>query len=146
MLLDVQKKRIEFGDFQTPKELAQKICQKLLELEVIPDNIIEPTCGIGSFIESSAYSFPNAKRIIGVEINQKYLKALNDKLFEFPNNNRIELINEDFFKFEWEEELKKLKGSILIVGNFPWVTNSQQGVIGGDNLPEKLNFQNHSGF
>ena len=32
------------------------------------------------------------------------------------------------------------------MGNFPWVTNSQQGTIEGKNLPKKSNFQCHSGL
>lgn len=32
------------------------------------------------------------------------------------------------------------------MGNFPWVTNSRQGTIGGKNLPHKNNFQNHTGL
>ncbi len=146
MLLAAQKKQIEYGDFQTPPELAQKVCQKLVEHGVNPDIIIEPTCGIGAFVEASAYSFPNAKKIIGIEINPDYLKEVKEKLSQLPNSNHIELINGDFFKFHWKESLSIPQGTILIIGNFPWVTNSRQGVIGGANLPVKSNFQNHSGF
>lgn len=146
MLLTTQKKRIEYGDFQTPEELAQKICQKLVDRGINPDIIIEPTCGIGTFVEAAAYAFPDARKIIGLEINSDYLNNLRDRLIRFPANNRINLINEDFFKFNWKETLSNLDGTILVIGNFPWVTNSQQGTIGGVNLPEKLNFQNHSGF
>jgi hypothetical protein len=35
---------------------------------------------------------------------------------------------------------------LLVLGNFPWVTNSQQGTIGSDNLPKKNNFQSHIGL
>jgi hypothetical protein len=35
---------------------------------------------------------------------------------------------------------------LLIVGNPPWVTNSEIGSINGGNLPEKSNFQNYKGF
>ncbi len=146
MLLASQKKRIEYGDFQTPKELAQKICRKLIERGISPDIIIEPTCGVGTFIEATAHAFPKAKKIIGVEINSNYLGDLKERLVQFPANERIDLINGDFFNFSWKEIIRGLNGTTLVVGNFPWVTNSQQGTIGGDNLPEKLNFQNHSGF
>ena len=33
-----------------------------------------------------------------------------------------------------------------MLGNFPWVTNSRQGLIEGKNLPQKSNFQNHQGL
>lgn len=51
----------------------------------------------------------------------------------------------DFFTFNWKS-LLTTDGSLLVVGNFPWVTNSQQGTIGGANLPSKKNFQNRNGF
>ncbi|MCI0607533.1 MAG: SAM-dependent methyltransferase [Anaerolineae bacterium] len=146
MILATQKKRIEYGDFQTPQELAQKICRKLVEHGINPEIIIEPTCGVGAFVEAAAHAFPNARKIIGLEINPDYLGHLRNRLVQFPDNDRINLINGDFFKFNWKELSRNLKGTILIVGNFPWVTNSQQGSIGGDNLPDKTNFQNHSGF
>jgi hypothetical protein len=137
--------QIEYGDFQTPKELADRVCQKLASLGVNPDAVIEPTCGLGAFIESAARYFPPAKRIIGVEINPAYLATLRNQqsLFE---NGRIEIRQGDFFNFDWGNLLNDLSGSILILGNFPWVTNSQLSVIEGENLPEKTNFQLHRGL
>jgi hypothetical protein len=137
--------RIEYGDFQTPRELAGKICQKLKVLGVSPKTIIEPTCGQGTFIEASAHFFPSAKRIIGVEINPAYLSELH-KRKGLWGNGLVELRQGDFFSFDWETLLNEIKGSLLILGNFPWVTNSQLSVIGGANLPEKTNFQRHRGL
>ena len=141
-----RRAKIEYGDFQTPLELAILVCQKLEELGVSPDIIIEPTCGVGAFVEASAYQFPRAKKIIGVEVNLSYLDEVQKKKSALPDNNRILLKHGDFFDFKWKELFKDIDGSILIIGNFPWVTNSQQGTIGGENLPKKLNFQNHNGF
>ncbi len=137
--------QIEYGDFQTPAELAEKICQKLAALGVNPDAVIEPTCGLGAFIESSARHFPSAQKIIGVEIKAAYLSTLRNRqnLFE---NGRVEIRQGDFFSFAWENLLNDLPGSVLVLGNFPWVTNSQLSVIGGTNLPEKTNFQRHRGL
>lgn len=137
--------QIEYGDFQTPVELAERICQKLAALGINPDVVIEPTCGLGAFIESSARYFPSAKRIIGVEINPAYLYGLCNRQDLFANE-RVEIKQGDFFSFDWENLLNDLSGSILIVGNFPWVTNAQLSVIGGANLPEKTNFQRHRGL
>jgi len=137
--------QIEYGDFQTPLELAEKICQKLKALGVNPETIIEPTCGLGTFLEASARFFSSAKRIIGVEINSAYLHALRDQQGKFENG-RIEIRQGDFFDFAWEDLLNNLPGAILVLGNFPWVTNAQLSVIGGANLPEKTNFQRHRGL
>lgn len=141
----LRQAQIEFGDFQTPLELAKRVCQKLNELGVSPVTIIEPTCGIGAFVEASATTFPNAKQIIGVEVNKVYLDELENRKKRFLQSERINLIRGDFFDFKWKS-LFDDEGSLLIIGNFPWVTNSQQGAIGGANLPTKINFQNHNGF
>lgn len=139
------KIKIEYGDFQTPPELAKKICSKLLELGVNPDAIIEPTCGMGNFIEASASLFQSANKIIGIEINQIYLKEI-EKRSSFLEDKRIQVQLGDFFQFDWSTLIKTLSDKILVLGNFPWVTNSQQGLIAGKNLPRKANFQNHSGL
>ena len=59
----LRQAQIEFGDFQTPLELAKRVCQKLIELGVSPVTVIEPTCGVGAFVEASAITFPAAKKI-----------------------------------------------------------------------------------
>lgn len=137
--------KIEYGDFQTPLELAILVCQQLKSLGVNPDIIVEPTCGIGSFIEASLALFSSVQKIIGVEINQDHLKTAKNK-HQLLSGNKIELYHADFFQFDWLSRLKKLDGKVLILGNFPWITNSQQGNIGGNNLPQKNNFQNHNGL
>lgn len=107
--------------------------------------MIEPTCGVGSFVEASALSFPSVKKIIGVEVNQDYLDELENRKKQFNQSEKIELLQGDFFTFNWKSLLDD-EGCALILGNFPWVTNSQQGAIGGENLPIKMNFQNRNGF
>lgn len=141
----LRQAQIEYGDFQTPFELAKRVCEKLAELGVSPEIIIEPTCGVGAFIEASALLFPLAEKIVGVEVNQTYLNELEDQKKRFAKNERINLLQGDFFEFNWKSLIPS-KGSLLIIGNFPWVTNSQQGTIGGENLPTKVNFQNRKGF
>ncbi|NPV87397.1 MAG: SAM-dependent methyltransferase [Anaerolineae bacterium] len=137
--------QIEYGDFQTPFELAKRVCEKLHVLGVAPDVIIEPTCGVGAFIEASAIAFPSAKKIFGIEINTSYLAELEKRKGRFPASERILLYQGNFFNFSWKS-LLDTKGSLLVIGNFPWVTNSQQGTIGGANLPLKTNFHNRGGF
>jgi len=140
-----QQTRIEYGDFQTPFDLAARVCRKLTELGVHPDLVIEPTCGIGAFVEAAAEYFPLAK-ILGVEINSSHLAVLQEKLKYQLENGRVEIKQGDFFRFNWSELLTRQEGVVLVLGNFPWVTNSQQGIIGGTNLPRKHNFQNQNGW
>lgn len=140
------KLKVEYGDFQTPLELAKEICYKLLALGVSPDIIIEPTCGTGNFIEASARSFQSASKIIGIEVNHNYLEQIG-KNNQISQDKRIQVQQGNFFEFNWSSLIAQFTNKkILLLGNFPWVTNSQQGAIGGRNLPQKTNFQNHKGL
>lgn len=141
-----RKAKIEYGDFQTPPELAKAVCRKLTELGVNPEVILEPTCGVGAFVEASARAFPSAQKIIGIEINPAYLGDLREKKKHLPGSERIAIRQGDFFRLDSKELLPDRDSPILVLGNFPWVTNSQQGTLGSSNLPEKINFQNHSGL
>lgn len=137
----------EFGDFQTPMELAKIALLRLAEeLSFSPKTIIEPTCGVGAFLIAAAEAFPDAEKIIGVEIEAAYLAKLQSAVADQPYREKVELIQGDFFKVAWDEILAPLPKPILFIGNPPWVTNADIGLIKGDNLPEKSNFQNHKGF
>jgi hypothetical protein len=144
-MIQAQKEKVEYGDYQTPIDLAEKICHKLIKLGISPDIIIEPTCGVGNFIKTSAQLFQSAKKIIGLEINPKYIKEI-EKDDRILKDKRIQVKQEDFFAFDWLSLAIKSNENILVIGNFPWITNSQQGAIGGENLPQKTNFQNHNGL
>jgi hypothetical protein len=133
-------KKIEFGDFQTPDNLASEICAKLVALGIAPDVVVEPTCGVGAFVRAAAAAFPAAQAIHGFEINPCYLAK-----GQVPADN-IHLTQADFFATDWQKVLRGMSGSVLVLGNFPWVTNTAQSVIGGKNLPEKSNFQKQNGF
>lgn len=140
------KRRIEFGDFQTPDGLALSVCRRLAALGIRPDVVIEPTCGIGAFVRAAAEAFPDVCEILGFETNEPYLDILRAKLEGTKNRNRIHLEHADFFTTDWRGKLSRIHRSVLVVGNFPWVTNATLGSIGGSNLPEKSNFLAHRGF
>lgn len=61
----------EFGDFQTPLELAVQ-CLRVLNL---PNNarVLEPTCGRGAFLHGAKIVAPETERR-GIEINQLYVE------------------------------------------------------------------------
>lgn len=138
------RNRKEFGDFQTPKYFTDIVCEKLLSIGVMADTVIEPTCGLGSFLLSSAKFFQNSD-IYGYEINQDYLDVLSKEVKKLRREN-IHIEKSDFFKANWENRLSNKKGNLLVIGNFPWVTNSTQGVFDGNNLPSKQNFLNFKGI
>lgn len=138
-------KKIEFGDFQTPLELAFDITTFLANNSEEPDIIIEPTCGRGSFVIAAIERFPRAKAIYGFDINPHYVREAQDTVSN-QTETRIHLKCCNFFQFDWTAFLDSLPGRILVIGNPPWVTNTTLGVMCSNNLPEKSNFQGYNGF
>ncbi len=138
----------EFGDFQTPYALAQEAIAHLKksEPEFRPKTIIEPTCGVGAFLLAAADAYPEAERVVGLEIEAEYLNAVRSKVIMREDANRFDLREDDFFKTDWESFLAYLPEPFLIVGNPPWVTSADIGRLKGNNLPEKSNFQKYTGF
>ncbi|MBI4331351.1 MAG: SAM-dependent DNA methyltransferase [Chloroflexi bacterium] len=138
-------KKIEFGDFQTPLELALGITAFLLDSGEEPDCVVEPSCGRGSFVIAAMERFPRAKAVYGFDINADYVREAKDR-GRHRTKTRIHLECCDFFHVDWTAFLDALPGRILIIGNPPWVTNAALGAMGSDNLPEKTNFQGRNGF
>lgn len=132
----------EFGDFQTPRELAFEICQLLYRLNVRPESIVEPNCGFGSLIQASRKIFYSAE-IFGFDILPQYVEFAQNK---FNDDTNITISQADFFENDWKKIFEKLLQPILVLGNPPWVTNSQLSVLESKNVPNKKNFQQFSGF
>ena len=143
--MSVSPVKVEYGDFQTPLELAEKICQKLSQINVNPKVIIEPTCGTGNFLKSAAVTFKQTEKILGFEINPNYVAqiAQDEQLCQ---DTRIQVHQNNFFDCDWNALTQAWKENILFLGNLPWITNSKQGLINGSNLPQKSNFQGYHGL
>jgi predicted RNA methylase len=120
------RQKIEFGDYQTPFPLAIQICETLTRLGVLPQTVVEPTCGIGAFVKASSTCFSCAKKIVAVDINAAHLSQVRRLACL---DQRVEMIHADFFRMDWETVLRGLTTPILVIGNLPWVTNSALGVI-----------------
>lgn len=130
----------EYGDYQTPIHFTEEVCLYLKNYRHIkPSAVIEPTCGLGSFIQSSLVF--DAKEYYGIEINSEYCEICKNKI----KDNRVRIINSDFFTFS-SKSLIKNKSQILVIGNPPWVTNSTLSLLGSDNLPIKTNFKGLKGI
>lgn len=130
----------EFGDYQTPDYFSLEVCKYLKEKrKVNPSVIIEPTCGIGSFIKSSLMF--DAPEIIGIEINPEYCEICEKSIYD----SRVRILNADFFSIDFNSIIKN-KEDLLIVGNPPWVNNSTLSVLKSQNIPSKKNFKGLSGM
>ena len=136
------RSRIEFGDWQTPEELAAQVIQHVLtQLRHTPQTILEPTCGKGAFLVAAARHLPQVT-FAGYEINAEYAAMAATRVKE----TRSAIHTADFFGTDWEREIAALQDPILVVGNPPWVTSAGLGTIGSQNLPKKQNFKGLSGI
>ena len=136
----------EYGDFQTPPELAARICRLLTESTLAPATILEPTCGVGNLLFAARVAFPGALRAIGVDINPKHLDKAHQRAKRMEIQPPLELLAWDFFHADWQALLDACREPILVIGNPPWITNSQLSRLGGVNAPLKSNEQGLSGF
>jgi len=141
----VAKSKIEYGDFQTPPNLAAAVVTFLRDSGISPSIVVEPTCGIGSFALAAEKGFHAVRQVIAFDINPDYVVAVR-KMLRNTDGVRCQVTQQDFFTFNWKKFFAAFQGEILILGNPPWVTNAALGTLGSDNVPKKTNFQNHSGF
>jgi len=133
----------EFGDFQTPATLAHEVIDFIGQISPKPTRVIEPTAGLGSFIEAANARWGASAIYQGFEINPRYITEATKRLASAS----ILLKQQDFFAADWPAILACDPGeNLLVVGNPPWVTNATLGQLGSANLPAKSNFQGLRGF
>ena len=65
--------RENYGDWQTNYEFAKSVCLYLKNRGIVPDIVVEPTCGVGNFIAAAIDVFETVKKVYGVEIFKGYV-------------------------------------------------------------------------
>ncbi len=136
----------QFGDFQTPDNLAQKVVKTLKQSHHLnPDVILEPSCGKGSFIRSALGAFENCT-ILGFDINKDYVLEAKTSVSQSIHSRNISIQVSNFFTMDWRKVMIENPGYILIIGNPPWVTSSELSLLNSSNLPSKSNFQSRRGI
>ncbi|WP_446009929.1 N-6 DNA methylase [Candidatus Electrothrix sp.] len=137
------QRKTEFGDFQTPDVLADQVAKLIQTVFPAPDMIVEPTCGLGSFVQSCIAVWKTGASYHGFDINPGYIDTCRRNIVPEAD---CHFETADFFLQNWRHFFSTEKKRILVIGNPPWVTNSALGVIKGGNLPKKNNFQELKGF
>lgn len=145
--------RRAYGDFQTNEDLASNVVEHLYMEGQSPQFVIEPTCGKGRFIYAVLKRFTALEKVVGIELYYPYVWETKFGILELflkeehTCKPEIEIIHEDIFSFDLDSLAKKNKYlNTLIIGNPPWVTNSELGALNAKNLPKKSNFKNHKGI
>lgn len=137
----------QYGDFQTPYDLAQAVVWFIHNrLAISPRTVLEPSCGEGSFLLAATKEFVAVEKVVGYDINQNYVMSARRQLLDAGMTTSTEVVHADFFSMDWNAELKRLPQPVLILGNPPWVTSAELGMLGSSNLPSKSNFQRHRGI
>ncbi|MGI6718903.1 MAG: SAM-dependent methyltransferase, partial [Bacteroidales bacterium] len=137
----------------TNQFLAQKVVGYTFSKSNDFEFVLEPTCGKGNFLLAAIKQSKKLKKVVGVEIYQPYVWETKFKILEHfistKENTKpeIDIIHANAFEFSYEDLAKSTQDlKTLIIGNPPWVTNSELGSIDSKNLPQKSNFKKHSGF
>ena len=132
----------EFGDYQTPFVFASEICLFLKQRYALdPSTILEPTCGIGNFLEASTMYY-NPKTYYGIDVSEEYIEIASRRM---ANYNAI-FLTSSLFDADLNDILKESDSDLLIIGNPPWVNNSNLSVFGSSNVPKKSNFKKLRGI
>src|ERR1035441_1019193 len=71
--MSAARKKLAYGDYQTPPDLADATCRLLAHLGVKPNSILEPTCGMGSFLKAAVETFRDAAIAKGFDISAAYV-------------------------------------------------------------------------
>ncbi|MHA1791263.1 MAG: hypothetical protein ACTSVI_01380 [Promethearchaeota archaeon] len=144
----------DMGDFQTPARLTSRICHFFKENGVFPTFLLEPTCGEGNFVLSAIKHFKSLRKVACVEIqpDHEWAFKLNiiksvEEGFDPPEiyHYRASIFDFDFSRLEMIESLNS-DDLVLIMGNPPWVTNSELEKMNSSNLPVKSNFKKFKGL
>jgi hypothetical protein len=148
------KKNRDLGDFQTSIHLTDKICRYVADIGFAPDAIVEPTCGEGNFVVSAVRLFPSLKYAYCVDVQSKYewLFKLNMLRLSFEQNIHVttEFHHDNIFTHRISDRFESCLDShiqnLLILGNPPWVTNSELSTLDSGNLPSKANIKGYRGI
>jgi predicted RNA methylase len=125
----------EYGDFQTPSELAADVLD-LLRKRKTWTRVLEPCCGIGNFLVEAVRRLPRSVEVRGIEIRPEYVQVANRRLAEAGQTGGVVAVG-DVFQLDAANVRWTSDGSLLVIGNPPWVTNSAQGLRGSENVPSK---------
>jgi len=144
--------RREYGDFQTNENLASQVAKYAFSKDTDFEFLLEPTCGKGNFILAAIKQSKSLKKVVGIEIYQPYIWEIKFKILNHFLQNKsaqkpeIDILHRNAFEFSYEKLANSTKDlKTLIIGNPPWVTNSELGSIDSKNLPKKSNFKKLNG-
>ncbi|HVU66034.1 MAG TPA: hypothetical protein VHD63_02845, partial [Ktedonobacteraceae bacterium] len=135
----------DLGDFQTPLALVEDVLHCLTQTGQQWTRALEPTCGRGNFIEGLLKSKIAPQEIRGIEIQNHYVQHAQGVVAQAKVMATINQAN--LFDMDLRRDLVwDTPGSLLVIGNPPWITNAQLGILKSNNIPVKSNFKGFKGL
>lgn len=135
----------ELGDFQTPPSLVNAVLACLYQTGKVWTRVVEPTCGQGNFIEGLLQLANPPSEIQAIELQDMYVKSAQKIAEQSPTCVVIKEAN--LFDLDLHKDLQwRETGPLLVIGNPPWVTNSELGTLASTNLPIKKNIKGLRGI
>jgi len=136
----------DLGDFQTPPELVTAVLDCLYRDGKSWDRILEPTCGAGHFISGLVRHHNPPTEIIGLELQHGYASQAA-QLTAADSGIAVSVRQANVFSLHLGRDLTwQTSGPLLVVGNPPWITNSELSALGSGNLPMKRNLKGLRGL
>jgi len=129
------------GDFQTPDSLVAQVWSTLDAS--LYDILVEPTFGLGTFFTGMPRACKGS--LVGWEIHDEYYGVTVRELRarQYPVDR---LFHGDVLSATTADIGGSRDSSVLIIGNPPWVTNAEQGSLGGKNTGRKSNVKAFRGM
>ena len=91
--------------------------------------VLEPTCGVGNMI-AEVIASSEARSVIGIEVQSEHVEVARSRFAKTSTSVHVEILQGDIFHVDLRRELKwEVDGPLLILGNPPWVTNSELGSL-----------------
>jgi hypothetical protein len=140
--------RRDLGDFQTPPELVAKVLEALGPISPRWPRVLEPSCGRGHFIRGLLDLPDPPREIQAIEIQESHYHAARALVAGYPARKLpVRIIRADLFELDLKRDLRwRETGPLLVVGNPPWVTNSELGSLSSTIRPPRRNFKGMTGL
>lgn len=108
--------------------------------------VLEPTCGRGHFLQGLIDGPSPPREIRGIEIQASHYEAAQ-AIARDARSVQVEVIRGNLFDLDLRRDIQwRQPGPLLVVGNPPWVTNAELGILGSENLPRKSNVKKLRGI
>ncbi len=140
--------RRDLGDFQTPLDLVTFVLDTLGPIGSRWARVLEPTCGRGHFLDALLKHSSPPREIHAIEIQPAHYRAALE-VAELHRNlpTEVTITRGDVFQIDLGLDLAwRQDGPLLVVGNPPWVTNSELGSLASSHVPPKSNIKGLAGL